>query len=59
MGRPYPNQTCLFFSILKSVSFKNLNETGRVDGDEKIPKHVMFIFDFCFYFLFAFLFVLY
>ena len=58
MGRPYPDQAHLFFSIPKPVPFKKLNEMGRIDGDGKIPKPAMFIFDFCFYYYF-FIFVLY
>ena len=53
--RSYSDLTHLFFSILKLISFKKLNEMGR---DEKISKPVSFIFDFCFYFLFFYIFIL-
>ena len=39
----------IFFLIPKSISFKKLNGARR---NGKIPKPVLFTFDFCFYFLF-------
>ena len=53
-GLSHPDPTRLFFSILKPVSFKKLNGTGR-GGDEKISKPAPFTFDFCFYFLFFYI----
>ena len=50
-GWPRLDLIRLFFSILKLVSFKKLNGTGR-DENGKIPKPAHFTFDFCFVFIF-------
>ena len=52
MRRPHLDSARLFFLILKPISFKILNGTGR---NGKILKPVPFIFDFCFYFLFFYI----
>ena len=53
MGQSHPNPICLFFSILKRVSFKKLNGVGRLTGMGKFPNpsRLHFIFVFIFYFL--------
>ena len=51
----HPNLTRLFFSILKFVPFKKINETGRFGKDEKIIKLVPFIFNFYFYYFYIFI----
>ena len=48
-GRLHLDPACLFFSILKLVSFKKLNEAG---WDEIILKHVLFTFDFFLFFIY-------
>ena len=58
-SHPDPDPACLFFSILKPVSFKKLNglRRCRLVGMRKFPNphrlHLIFVF--IFYFLYLFL----
>ena len=45
MGRSHPDPACLFFSILKLVSFKKLNRTGqRWENSQTRPVYILFLF---------------